>query len=584
MLYRFLTEHDAQIVQAERSQLLALRHPLSALDATPEDLALLDRALLQIDELFLLVVVGEFNAGKSAFINALLGRRLLTEGVTPTTTAITLLKYGDAQTAETTQGDGVAVVTYPLDWLRDINIVDTPGTNAIMRHHQQLTEDFVPRADLILFITSADRPFSESERLFLQRIREWGKKVTVVVNKIDILESAEDVERVLAFIETNSRELLGRHPTIFPVAARIARIAKETIDADERTRLWAASRFEALEDHILRALDERQRLKLKLTNPLGVARRLAARYMEIAQARRALLREDVTTTRTVEAQIAAYQAELRRDFKYHLSHVDNVLYAMAERGARFFDETIRLSRIFDLVNADRIQGMFERAVVADTAAQIETHTQDVIDWMVSQDFKQWQDVTEYLRRRAAHHGDRMIGQVASQPGFEASRRALLDSVGRAAREAVATYDRDAEARALAESLQIAVAQTALVEAGAIGLGALLVKVLAATLLDVTGLLAAGVVAALGLYVIPAKRRRAQAELRTKIAALRVQLGQALTDQFERELSRSVQRIREAIQPYTRFVDAQQITATQVESDLNESLRTLDDLAEQIDRL
>ncbi len=584
MLYRFLTEHDAQIVQAERSQLLALRQPLSALDATPEDLALLDRALLQIDELFLLVVVGEFNAGKSAFINALLGRRLLTEGVTPTTTAITLLKYGEAQTAETTHGNGVAVITYPLDWLRDINIVDTPGTNAIMRHHQQLTEDFVPRADLILFITSADRPFSESERLFLQRIREWGKKVTVVVNKIDILESAEDVERVLAFIETNSRELLGRHPTIYPVSARIARIAKETLDADERTRLWAASRFEALEDHILRALDERQRLKLKLTNPLGVARRLTVRYLEITQARRALLREDVTTTRTVEAQIAAYQAELRRDFKYHLSHVDNVLYAMAERGARFFDETIRLSRIFDLVNADRIQGMFEHAVVADTAAQIEAHTQDVIDWMVSQDFKQWQDVTEYLRRRAAHHGDRMIGQVASQPGFAASRRALLDSVGRAAREAVATYDRDAEARTLAESLLVAVAQTALVEAGAIGLGALLVQVLTATLLDVTGLLAAGTMAALGLYVIPAKRRRAQAELRTKITALRAQLSQALTDQFERELSRSEQRIREAIQPYTRFVDAQQIMAAQVESDLNDSLRTLDELAEQIGRL
>jgi small GTP-binding protein len=584
MLYRFLTEHDAQIVQAERSQLLALRQPLSALDAPAEDLALLERALLQIDELFLLVVVGEFNAGKSAFINALLGRRLLTEGVTPTTTAITLLKYGDTQPAETTQGDGVAVITYPLDWLRDINIVDTPGTNAIMRRHQQLTEDFVPRADLILFITSADRPFSESERVFLQRIREWGKKVTVVVNKIDILESAEDVERVLAFIETNGRELLGRHPTIFPISARLARVAKETIDADERTRLQAASRFEALEDHILRALDERQRFKLKLTNPLGVARRLAARYLEIAQARRALLREDVTTTRTVEAQIAAYQAGLRRDFKYHLSHVDNVLYAMAERGARFFDETIRLSRIFDLANAERIQGMFERAVVADTAAQIEAHTQDVIDWMVSQDFKQWQEITEYLRRRAAHHGDRMIGQVASQPGFEASRRALLDSVGRAARAAVATYDRDAEARALAGSLQDAVARTALVEAGAIGLGALLVQMLTTTLLDVTGLLAAGTVAVLGLYVIPAKRRRARAELRAKIAALRAQLDQTLTDQFERELSRSMQRIRDAVQPYTRFVDAQQILAAQVESELNNSIRSLDELAEQIGQI
>ncbi|MDQ1300142.1 MAG: hypothetical protein QG637_59, partial [Chloroflexota bacterium] len=252
MLYRFLTESNEQIMQAERAELLALRHPLAVHDAPAEDLTLLDRAILQLDELFLLVVVGEFNAGKSAFINALLGRRLLTEGVTPTTTQITTLKYGEVESPTEAEPRDNAVATYPLDWLRDINIVDTPGVNAIMRQHQQITEEFLPRADLILFLTSADRPFSETERLFLQRIREWGKKIVVVINKIDILEDPEDVERVVAFVETNGQALLGRHPTIFPVSARLARIAKETIDADERTRGWAASRFEALEDHILR--------------------------------------------------------------------------------------------------------------------------------------------------------------------------------------------------------------------------------------------------------------------------------------------------------------------------------------------
>jgi hypothetical protein len=328
-------------------------------------------------------------------------------------------------------------------------------------------------------------------------------------------------------------------------------------------------------------LDERQRLRLKLGNPLGVARRLTARYLEVAQARRALLREDITTTRTVEAQIAAYQDDLRRDFKYHLSHLDNVLYAMAERGRRFFDETIRLVRIFALVNADRIQGEFERAVVADTATQIETYTQEVIDWLVSQDYKLWQEVMEYLDRRIAHHKEQMIGRMTGKPGFDVTRRALLESVGRAARDTVATYDREAEARGLAESLQISVAQTAIMEVSAIGLGALLVKALAVTLADVTGVLAAGAVAVLGLYVIPARRRRAEKDLQAKIANLRVRLGQALSEQFERELNRSVLRIREAVQPYTRFVEAQQATVAETEETLQEAQRTLDVLSEQI---
>ncbi|MEJ5199937.1 MAG: dynamin family protein, partial [Anaerolineae bacterium] len=344
MLYRFLTASQEQVLQAERRALLALREPLAALDAAAADMALLDRAILQLDELFLLVVVGEFNAGKSALINALLGQRVLIEGVTPTTTRITLVKYGDLHASDDLAPTEIATVTCPVEWLRDVNIVDTPGTNAIIRQHQQLTEDFVPRADLILFVTSADRPFSESERTFLQRIREWGKKVILIINKIDILQSEADVERIVSFVQAHGRELLGRNPLIFPVSARLALLAKETIDADERTRSWTASRFEPLENHILRTLDERQRLRLKLANPLGVARRLTIRYQAAAAERQTLLQEDLATTRTIEARLAAYQEQMRADFKYRLSHVDNVLYAMAERGRRFFDETIRLSR------------------------------------------------------------------------------------------------------------------------------------------------------------------------------------------------------------------------------------------------
>jgi len=408
-----------------------------------------------------------------------------------------------------------------------------------------------------------------------------------VLNKIDILETTADVEQVVAFVETNARELLGRRPTVFPISSRQARQAKETFDADERTRLWAASRFEPLETYILRTLDERERLRLKLANPLGVAQKLTGRYLAVAEARQTLLREDVATVRTIEAQLAAYEADMRRDFRYHLSHVDNVLYAMSERGNRFFDDTIRLARLFDLINADRVRGMFERQVIADTTAQVEAHTHELIDWLVDKDFQQWQAVMAYLNKRIVHHQDHIVGQVGEpssrlRPGFETNRQALLQSVGRAAHEVVATYDKDAEARALADSVQMAVAQTALVEAGAIGLGALLVKVLAATLADVSGVLAAGAVAALGFYLIPNKRRRAKNDLQAKIGDLRTRLTRAITDQFEDELGRSLQRIREAMQPYTRFVETQQATLGDTETALTAIQANLRDLGKKLE--
>lgn len=59
--------------------------------------------------------------------------------------------------------DGLYVRALPSELLRKLNIVDTPGTNVIIDRQQRLTEEFVPRSDLVLFIMSADRPFTESE-------------------------------------------------------------------------------------------------------------------------------------------------------------------------------------------------------------------------------------------------------------------------------------------------------------------------------------------------------------------------------------------------------------------------------------
>ena len=65
----------------------------------------------------------------------------------------------------------------------------------LSREHEEITSQFVPRSDLILFVTSADRPYTESERIFLEKIRAWGKKIVLVINKIDILENPEALDR-----------------------------------------------------------------------------------------------------------------------------------------------------------------------------------------------------------------------------------------------------------------------------------------------------------------------------------------------------------------------------------------------------
>ena len=580
LLRKLLSKEQDTILKEERLQLEGLRLTLARLDPASPDMPLLQQALRQLEELFLLVVVGEFNAGKSAFINALLGERVLPEGVTPTTTQIQMLRYGE-EPDQRWERD-IVVFTYPTDWLRDINLVDTPGTNAVIQRHQELTEEFVPRSDLVLFVTSADRPFSESERAFMERIRAWGKKVIVVVNKIDILEGEEEVAQVLQFVDQNAGTLLGIVPQVFPVSAKLALQAKQAVTEDERHALWSASRFAPLERFILETLDERERIRLKLESPLGVADRLAAQYLDVVRGRLALLKDDFSTIDTVEAQLGVYEEDMRRDFKYHLSHVENVLHEMLARGRDFFDETVRFRRVFDLLNAERVRGEFERSVVADTVNQVEAHVGELIDWMVDKDFQQWQAVMDYLNRRSAQHEGRMVGRVGGR--FERSRQELLASVGRAARQVVRSYNKEKEARELAESIQTAVAQAALIQVGAIGLGAILVKLLATAIADVTGVLAASVVAALGLYIIPARRRRAKKELQRKVNDLRERLSRALTRQFEQELSQSLRRIREAMTPYTRFVRGEHGQLQRIEQELLDTHATLHSLRTRVQQL
>ncbi len=549
MLRRILNRNQDELLAENRRLLGDLQQALARFDAAGEDQATLKRSALQLDELFLLVVAGEFNAGKSAFINALLGSKILEEGVTPTTTHVHVIKYG-AAVSRTPVEMALDVITAPLELLQDINIVDTPGTNAIHREHEAITREFVPRSDMVLFVTSADRPFTESERAFLQGIRDWGKKIVLIVNKIDTVETPEDIERILGFVAESARTLLGFAPEIFPVAARLALRGKTAGDA----ALLAQSRFEALERYIVNTLDEKERVRLKLMNPLGVAEHLSKRYLEITDGRLGLLKEDFAAIEDIERQMAVFKEDMQREFRFRLADVSNVLNEFENRGMSFFDDTMRLARVVDLMNKSKMKADFERAVVADLPQRIEKRVTEIIDWLVSSELRQWQAVTEHLALRRQKHADRIVGQVGRSFDFDRTR--LLDSVGRTAQRSVETFDRERESNRLADSVKMAVTTTALAEVGALGLGVLLTHLAVTAAADFTGILAAGTIAVLGFFIIPNRRRDAKKELREKIESMRDQLMTSLTAQFDSEVEGSMRRIDEAIGPYTRFVRAE----------------------------
>jgi hypothetical protein len=318
--------------------------------------------------------------------------------------------------------------------------------------------------------------------------------------------------------------------------------------------LRIASGLDALEQYITSTLDDTTRLRLKFGNPLGVADNIIAQVAKSTQAQTEDLKEDLKTATSLESTITEYERDLQNELRPRLAEMENILHRLEQRGLDFFDTTIRLTRIQDLMRGDKVRGEFEKRVLADVPQQIEEQVRRLIDWLVQKDLQEWQRVMMYVQRRRALHTEHIVGE-GIEPR-EMRRRELIDSMGKTVQRIVETYDRDKEAKDLAAHVETAVAQTALLEVGAVGLGALVTAAVLSTSLDITGILAAGTLAILGFFVIPYKRKQAKDKFKEKMEKLRTNLLDTLTTQFTRETQSAVARMKEGITPYIRYVHAE----------------------------
>ena len=577
MQQKILSNAQYLFIQKEKQLLQDSLLQLTDFNLPSDSIHTLQNAITQLDELFLLVIVGEFNAGKSAIINALLGVPALKEGVTPTTARVTLLRYG-TEPGEQIESSGFSIYSYPLPLLKVLNIVDSPGTNAIVREHEKLTNDFVPRADLVLFATSADRPMTESERLFLEKILGWGKKVTFVLNKSDILENQDAIEEVKAFVLENAAKILGSQPDLFVVSAKQAQKAQATTDSAEQARLRLASGFDALESYINDTLDDAARFELKLLNPLGVLENLQHQAVVTNRNQIADLSQDSILVRNLESTINIYEKELKAEVPSRLAEVENVLQRFELRGQEFFDNTFRLANIRTLANTEKVKAKFEHEVLADVSREIDEKVRNLIDWLVDKDLHTWYQVAGALERRQAASQREM---PAGLNPHSSKRAELIASVGQTIKAIVSGYDRQKEAEEVGILVTDAVSQTALLEVSALGIGALVATIITTRALDVTGIVASGALAILGFFVIPYKKSRAKENFKKRMEELRKSLMQTLRSAFNKEFELAILRLRENVSPYTHYVHTEQLRLTANEASLNTMKAKIQELKQEL---
>ena len=260
----------------------------------------------RINEPYMFVVVGEVKAGKSSFVNALLEteKDICKVAPDPCTDTVQQILYGEEEQIMV-MNPHLKKILLPVEILKEIAIVDTPGTNAISEGHQKITEDFIPSSDLIVFVFEAKNPYRQSSWDFFDFIhKDWRKKIIFVLQQSDLLNEA-DLNTNIEGVRKHAEKKGLLEPQIFAVSAKLEQEGKHE-----------ASNFAGIREYIKDNITGGRAPLLKLKNNIDTSKTILSRIKEGVNLREKQLeadskfRLDVKKTLNDQEKKSLYQVDV----------------------------------------------------------------------------------------------------------------------------------------------------------------------------------------------------------------------------------------------------------------------------------
>lgn len=529
----------------------------------------------QMHEPFYIIAAGEYNSGKSSFINALLGDNVVSVGPTPTTDKITLLTYGEEISSDGI-GDHLCRMTYPLEALKDITLVDTPGTNSILREHTHLIENFIHRAELILFITSSDSPLSESERMFLEFLRtKWGRKVLIILNKTD-LKAESELNEITTFIEKNCYKLLGFEPKILTVSASEACRAKVNGD----TKLKQESGIEEVEEFIYEKLDLAVKMEFKLSSPLRFLLGVFDELKQDLQEKIALYNADIKSVERIEARLESKKRDMLEYILKYKGSISSVFSRLKEKIDTFlsYNMTTR-SLITTMFTREKIDERFRRDVfsIGNPLSELDRIIGDAVDYVTRNNRSLWETAHDYIEaeiRREQRLGGATERHISHH--YDDQRDALTTTLKEHSKE-YRELDEVREGERIRSTAQSGL-MGFLVCAGlavASGIGFTSLFSWGGPNLIIT--IFAGILAGIGFIIIPKKRKAFRSEMFKRIDALTDRFSDFMTSELGKVIDRVIENIGNNMASYRdhRWAEREEVVRRSNElNDLAERAKSL----------
>ncbi len=433
----------ADLRREQYEELNKLLTTLGRVDELPDTyLEQVRDAVFHADHPFLLTMVGPFSSGKSSVINALLGQAVLDVGPVPTTDHIAILRHGP--TLQKSRTGNLSTIFYPAELLQRLSLVDTPGLESVFEKHDELTQKFLHRADIVFLVMIATQVLTAKDLAFMQSLKEYGKRMVIIVNQIDVLEP-EDREAVRDFAEKQSRLHLGIESTIWLVSAKQALTAYSP-DAPRDEIIWDESGLAEVEEYLEETLDDARRVHQKLETPLQVTRNAITAAIEQVREAQAALNSHSKAAENIQSQIDASTRDRENLVQKSITDIRKEWNEATSHGCEAIEELFQVSRglgqsfagMFEIIGLGilirrfrrRSQGQeaFERHQVREALQRIPEIANRIGPSIEGRDQEEIDQLVDYTRQQMdnlpAPLQNKVIGKVQSPMSYD--RKALRD--------------------------------------------------------------------------------------------------------------------------------------------------------------
>lgn len=576
---RLATQYE-RIRRREYELITELIGLLPKIDTLGEDrVAQVRDALFHADHPFLMVFVGPFSSGKSSIINALIGEELLAVGPIPTTDRISILRWGEASQRMSSAGE-VDTVFHPSPLLEKVSFVDTPGLESIFQKHEETTRKFLHRSDVVILVMLATQAMTGRNLEYLQQLRQYGKKVIIVINQSDLLDD-EQLETVRTYVEQQSQDRLGTKPDVFMVSAKQGLQARAGETLDESA--WNDSGLWRIESYIDEQLDDVDRMRQKLQTPLQIVQNVHFVALEAVKANQSVIDQYQSIADNVQQQLSFYKREQDKIVRDLNTEIESRFVEACDRGNEAIRDIFQLSRAFgsvgrgltDLIGLSRLfrssdkqsytRLTFERHKVYEPITQLPDISDKLAPRLEGKDLQDIDDLVKYTQKEIKSLPEpiqgKVIGEIHAPMKYD---RTALQGLKNTL-EDIEAEARVEETEKLDQSLRNVLFTLAIWEV-------LIVVVLAILVfggaLDFSQPLAFGIVimllalALIGMLFLPVMGRILSHSHTDRMLKLQSRYTEAITKAADKQIEYGMRLRREVVAPLTRLVEAQTTTQTE----------------------